>query len=243
MKIMKSRMITCYINKTLFYTRGIGTTSMPLWHFPFVASVFEGKYGAACYQKSAWHLQQFAHPGETWIKPSLWKFGLFRSLILLAWNQNSQTFWLFIFWYTVSTYSIYIFELWCELDSLEVWKPWKHSSCCFFRDHLEGWIEHCQAAMVDQLLLIHASSYSNIKTKMKAYGTCILRYLFYMGCLGKSSIFPSMIQSINHRLLFLHDSRNPLVFPSSNSIHFHLGFRITTIVMAWCPLASWLYIK
>ena len=22
------------------------------------------KYGAACYQKSAWHLQQFAHPGD-----------------------------------------------------------------------------------------------------------------------------------------------------------------------------------
>ena len=34
---------------------------------------FEGKYGAACYQKSAWHLQQFAHPGETWIKPFLMK--------------------------------------------------------------------------------------------------------------------------------------------------------------------------
>ena len=68
--------------------------------------VFEGKYGAACYQKSAWHLQQFAHPGETWI---LGKFGLFRSHFVGLKSKRLDFLAIYLFGYIYIYMIIYVY--------------------------------------------------------------------------------------------------------------------------------------
>ena len=73
--------------------------------------------------------------------------------------------------------------------------------------------------MVDQLLLIHANSYSNMKAKMKAYKLYLKIFILH-GMFGQiHRYFPSIIQGLNHMMLFLLDSRNPLIdLPQTPSI-------------------------
>ena len=113
MKIMKSRMITCYINKTLFYTRGIGTTSIAFVAFSFrCRRFFEGKIwrgmlSEECLASTAICTSRGDLDQTFFMK--VWT--LSKSHFACLKSKLSDFLAIYFLVYAVSTYSIYIFEL------------------------------------------------------------------------------------------------------------------------------------